>query len=128
MLQGSLQKIDFQLGPEHADALLSMDNRTIRWRKRAAEAEKLCRETAGDSPPRALLRHPDTATSGYEFAGLQARQGRRNDALSTLKEAIDHGLAAETVLDLVKEEDFKSLHGGPQFEALVAHAKERATA
>jgi eukaryotic-like serine/threonine-protein kinase len=118
------------LGPEHPDTLLSMDNlnNTVAEEGRYSEAEALCRETL-EIRRRVLGRdHPDTATSTYELAGLLARQGRRDDALKVLREAVDHGLDAGTDLDLAKQEDFKSLQGDTRFEALVAHAKERATA
>jgi hypothetical protein len=45
-----------------------------------------------------------------------------------LREAVDHGLSADLDLTIEKETDFKSLHGDPRFDALVAHAKERAAA
>ena len=45
-----------------------------------------------------------------------------------LREAIDHGLAPNACLDMEKDPDLISLHGDPRFEALVAHAKERAAA
>src|SRR5215472_4697352 len=70
--------------------------------------------------------HRDTATSRYELAGLLARQGRRDEALRTLNDAVDHGLPAGTDLYIDQEDDFKSLHGDPRYVALLAHAKERA--
>jgi tetratricopeptide (TPR) repeat protein len=118
------------LGPNHPDTLLTMDNlnNTVAEQGRYAEAEKLCRETLEIRKRILGPEHPDTATSRYELAGLLARQGRRNEALSVLREAVDHGLDAGTDTDLVKEEDFNSLHDDPRFAALVAHARERAAA
>jgi non-specific serine/threonine protein kinase/serine/threonine-protein kinase len=118
------------LGPNHPDTLLTMDNlnNTVAEQGRYAEAEKLCRETLEIRKRILGPEHPDTATSRYELAGLLARQGRRNEALSVLREAVDHGLDAGTDMDLVKEEDFNSLHDDPRFAALVAHARERAAA
>ena len=118
------------LGPNHPDTLLTMDNlnNTIAEQGRYAEAEKLCRETLNIRSRILGPEHPDTATSKYELACLLARQGRRDEALSTLRDAVDHGLPSGTDLDIDREEDFKSLHGDPRYRALVAHAKEHATA
>jgi nitrate/nitrite-specific signal transduction histidine kinase len=41
---------------------------------------------------------------------------------------VDHGLAPGQCLDMENDPDLKSLHGDPRFDALVAHAKERAAA
>jgi tetratricopeptide (TPR) repeat protein len=70
--------------------------------------------------------HPLTASSTYNLACLAALTGRRNEAISLLSQAVDHGLDADLDLYTAKDSDFKSLHGDPRFTALVAHAKERA--
>jgi hypothetical protein len=57
-----------------------------------------------------------------------ALQGRPNEAFSMLREAIDNGLDVRTGLSIERDSDLKSLHGDPRFDALVAHAKERAAA
>jgi non-specific serine/threonine protein kinase/serine/threonine-protein kinase len=115
------------LGPDHPITLLSMDNLadTLAERKKYAESERLYRETV-DGRRRALgPDHPDTARSTYELACVVARQGRHDEALSLLRNSIDHGLDSGSVLDLEKDDDLKSLHGNPRFEALVAYARER---
>jgi hypothetical protein len=45
-----------------------------------------------------------------------------------LRQAVDHGLPSIDALAMENEPDLKSLHGDPRFDALVAHAKERAAA
>ena len=50
------------------------------------------------------------------------------EALSLVRQAVDHGLQPRMDLDIEKEPLFNSLHGDPRFAALVAHAKERAAA
>ena len=52
--------------------------------------------------------------------------GQRDEALSLLREAVDHGLRVEDDLGLDKDPDLQSPHADPRFAALVAHAKERA--
>jgi len=113
------------LGPSHPITLLSMDNlaHTLAERKQYAESEKLYRETV-DARGRSLgPDHPDTASSTYGLACVLALQGRRNEALSFLRQAIDHGLDAGNDLGMEKDDDLKSLYGDPRFTALVAHAK-----
>jgi hypothetical protein len=95
---------------------------------RYAEAEKLDRETL-DIRRRVLgPEHPDTATSTYNLACILAREGNRGEALSLLREAVDHGLPPAIDLVIEKDSDFQSLHGDSRFAALVSHAKERAAA
>ena len=52
--------------------------------------------------------------------------GDRDEALSLLREAIDHGLPPKYDLELNGDDDLKSLDGDPRFVALVAHAKQQA--
>lgn len=56
-----------------------------------------------------------------------ALRGRKNEALSLVREAIDHGLSPATYLGIDKYPDFQSLHGDPRFAALVAYAKQHAS-
>jgi tetratricopeptide (TPR) repeat protein len=95
---------------------------------RYAEAEKLARETL-DIRRRVLgPEHPDTASSAYSVGCILARKGNRDEALSLVREAVDHGLSPRADLAIDKDPDLKPLHGDPRFDALVAHAKERAAA
>ncbi len=118
------------LGPEHPDTLKSMNNlaSVLGTEGHHADAEKLHRETL-DIRRRVLgPESPDAASSMYNLGCVEALEGRRDEALSSLRDAVDHGLRPSTDLWLEKDPDLKSLHGDPRFDALVAHAKERAAA
>ena len=107
-----------------------MDNlaNILQYEGRYAEAERLHRETL-DVQRRVLgPDHPDTADSPYNLGCMMVRKGDLKEALSLLREAVDHGLPAGGDLDIEKDPDLKPLHGDPRFAALVAHAKERAAA
>jgi hypothetical protein len=52
--------------------------------------------------------------------------GRRDDALNHLDKAIGHGFTDAGMIGA--QEDLKSLHGDSRFEALVAKARQNATA
>jgi eukaryotic-like serine/threonine-protein kinase len=69
---------------------------------------------------------PETAGTKYDLATILARKGQIEKALSLLSEAVDHGLPPLNALNIEKDASLDSLHGDPQFAALVAHAKERA--
>jgi len=116
------------LGPEHPDTLVAMSNlaNAVMGEGRYDEAEKLFRRT--HNVQRRVLgpEHPNTAISAYNLGCIAAHLGRRYEALSLLREAVDHGLPPYADLGMDKDPDLKSLHGDPQFAALVAHAKERA--
>jgi hypothetical protein len=53
-----------------------------------------------------------------------ALESKRDESLASLKEALDHGLAADTRKDLDKEPDLAALHQDPRFAALVASAQQ----
>ncbi len=116
------------LGPEHPETLRTMVNlaTSMQHQGRYADAEKLERETL-DIRLRVLgPEHPDTALSRYNLAVLEEHMGRREEAIQLLREAASHGLSVGNRLGIEKDPDFKSLHGDPQFAALVAEIKERA--
>jgi len=68
----------------------------------------------------------NTAFSTYNLACIAARRNQRDEALSLLQEAVDHGLSPNQALHMEKDDNLKFLHGDPRFDTLVAHAKERA--
>ena len=72
--------------------------------------------------------NPYSANTTYYLGCIAAHRGRGDEALSLLREAVDHGLPPADDLGIDKDPDLKSLHGDPRFAALVAHAKERAAA
>jgi non-specific serine/threonine protein kinase/serine/threonine-protein kinase len=118
------------LGPEHPNTVGSMNNLAtiVNDLGHYAEAEKLERQTL-DIQRRVLgPRHPETLSSAYNLACFAARNGKRDEALAELRDAVDNGLRADLDLGMEKDPDLKSLHGDPRFDELVAHAKERAAA
>jgi hypothetical protein len=72
--------------------------------------------------------NPEAALSTDNLACILALEGKRDEALSLLREAVDHGLPPYADLYIGEDPDLQSLHGDPRFNALVAHAKERAAA
>ena len=69
--------------------------------------------------------HPVTASTKYNLACNAALRGRRDEAIAVLRDALDHGLAADTAAGMSQDEDLKSLHGDPRFAALIAEVKAR---
>jgi len=125
------QTLDLQrgiLGPEHQDTLRTMVNlgNVLVQEGRYPEGEKLFRETLNLQTHALGLEHPDTALSMYNLGCIAAHRGRSDEALSWLRQAVDHGLAPFADLGMGQDPDLKSLHGDTRFAALVAHAKERA--
>jgi hypothetical protein len=116
------------LGPEHPQTLMSTVNlaSSLLLEGHYADAEKLQRETLAIQRRVRGPDNPDTAVTVYNLAIVVERQGKGAEALQLLREAIDHGLSPDGILGIENDSDFKSLHGDPRFDALVAHAKDRA--
>jgi hypothetical protein len=93
-----------------------------------AEAEKLQRETITVQRRALGPDHPDTAFSTYNLGSILIAEGKREEALTEIGNAVDHGLAPAYDLQLEKDPTFKPLRGDPRFVALVAHAKHLAEA
>lgn len=116
------------LGREHPDTLGSMMDLavTLDELKEYSEAERLYRKVV-ETQKRVLgPDHPLTASSKYNLACNAALQGKRDEAIAILRDAVEHGLIAAQISEIVNDSDFKSLHGDPRFEALVEKAKRTA--
>jgi eukaryotic-like serine/threonine-protein kinase len=118
------------LGPEHPDTLRAMMSlgEPLEQEGRYAEAEKTNREVYEIQKRTLGPDHPDTATTAYDLACLAARQGKKNEALSLLRESVDHGLPPWGDAAVENDPDLQSMHSDPQFAAIVADAKARAAA
>jgi serine/threonine protein kinase len=118
------------LGNDHSDTQATVQGlgQLLTAQGHYAEAESLLRE-AYDTRLRILGRdHVQTAEAAYNLGALYALEGKKEEAMAQLTSAVDHGLSAKLDLELATEKQFKSLHGDASFEALLAHARERAGA
>ncbi|HJT70935.1 MAG TPA: protein kinase [Terriglobales bacterium] len=68
---------------------------------------------------------PETASAKYDLATVLARNDRKDEAFSLLRDSVDHGLAPRIALDMKNDPLLVPLHGDPRFSALVAHVQER---
>jgi len=90
---------------------------------RYEEADTVFREMLANA--RRALGDNDAVTnqSRYNIACIAALRGRRDEAFLALQQAVDHGfLDHETIAN---DEDLKTLHADPRFDALVAEARRR---
>lgn len=116
------------LGPEHPRTMLAMVSLAISLleQKQYPEAEKLLTQAIETQKRILSPNHPDTAESVYELAVLNEREGKSDQALTLLREAVNHGLPSDDSLRMETDPEFKSLHGDPRFEAIVAAASKNA--
>jgi len=116
------------LGPEHPSTLSTMSDlaNTLSVEGRYKEADSLLREGLAIQSRTLGPDHPDTADTKYNLACNAALGGHRKEALAWLRDAIDHGLSPITSSRMGEDSDLKSLHGAPEFEAMVAAAKKQA--
>jgi eukaryotic-like serine/threonine-protein kinase len=113
-------------GPEHPTTLTAMSNLSdvLKQERKYADAEKLQQEVL-ETRRRVLgSENRSVAESLYNLGCLAALQNRRAEAFSLIREAVEHGLDADTNAQIEKDPDLISLHGDPRFDALVAHAKQ----
>ena len=117
------------LGPEHPDTLMSMNDLggVLGKEGQYASAEKLLRQTVEIQRRVLGPDHPDTASSTYTLACLATWKEGLDEALSLLREAVDHGLDQTHLLDMERDPDLRRLQGDPRFKALITYARERTT-
>jgi serine/threonine protein kinase len=117
------------MGPDHPLTLRSLNNLLdiLAKENNYPEAEKVARQIKAREVRVRGPEHPYTAFANYQLACVVAHQGRNSEALSLLKEAVDHGLDAKAHLAMASDDDLKGLHGDPRFTALIRRAKEPAS-
>jgi non-specific serine/threonine protein kinase/serine/threonine-protein kinase len=121
-----LQQCRRVFGPDHPSTAIALYNvaDVLYEEHRYAEAVTFLRQ-AVDIERRVLgAGHPDTVGSVYKLARLLALTKKSEEATSLLQDAVAHGLDAETVAGMEKDDALKSLHGNPAFDALVAQARK----
>lgn len=118
------------LGPEHQATLNAMSNlaSVLGAEERYADGEKLMRETVAIERRVLGPDDPVAANSVFNLAMFAALRGQRDEAISLLGEAIDHGLLISSVRLIATDPNFVSLHRDPRFEAIVERAKQRVAA
>ncbi len=131
--QAQRQMLDVEqryLGPENPATLSTMESLALIClsEKKDAEAESIF-SALRDIQLRILgPNDPSTAGTTYNLACIAARAGKKDQALAMLQDSLDHGLSDSIAVDMDKDTDLNSFHGDPRFTALVAAAKQRATA
>jgi non-specific serine/threonine protein kinase/serine/threonine-protein kinase len=130
LLQDTLDLRRRILGPEHPDTLTTQDNlgAVMVASGHSAEAEKLEEQTLATRRRVLTPDHPDIAFSLYNLACVETALNKKDEALSLLREAVDHGLPVYADVGIGSDPDLKALHSDARFDALVAYAKERAAA
>jgi Tetratricopeptide repeat len=101
---------------------------SLLYEGRSVQAEKMQREVLAIQRRVLGPEHMDTAASTYNLALVEVHLRQTSEALRLLREAVEHGLSPGDCLGVDKEPDFKSLHGDPRFQEIVAEAKQHAAA
>ena len=116
------------LGPEHPRTVNSLYNvaDVLYEEHRYSEAATVFRETVEIERRVLGAGHPDTLDSVCKLARVLVLTKKSDEAISLLADAVDHGLESQTLAELAKAADLKSLRGNPRFEALIAESQKRA--
>jgi eukaryotic-like serine/threonine-protein kinase len=140
------------LGPEHAYTLAPMNNlvRDLAMEGKLHEAELLARQTLEISRRSSGPEHPNaeelsrqlvelmrrvygvddirTAASSYELGTVLALEGKAEEAIAVLGDAVEHGLRREKLTAMQTDASLKSLRNSAGFKAVVADARRRVSA
>ena len=127
LLSEALNQERRSLGPNHPLTLASMNNLAFVLLRlgQYADAEKLQLDTREVQRQVLGPDHPETAGSTYNLALMAERQGQRDEALSLLREAINHGLGPNELAGMKDDDDLKSMRGDQRFQAILAQVQQR---
>jgi non-specific serine/threonine protein kinase/serine/threonine-protein kinase len=118
------------LGAEHTETLHSYGRLAfiLMLGGSFGEAERIAHRTRELQLRLVGPTHPETAATTYTLACIAARTGRPGEALSLLRDAVDHGLRPKAALGIGDDPNLKPLHAAPGFGPVVAYARRQATA
>ena len=113
LFQKTLELERHVLGPDHSDTLQTVHamGTLLKKQKRYPEAEATFRQALAERQRSLGAYHPDTASSAYSLASVLALEGKRDDAISNLKFAVEHDLSAEERSGLATNEPFEGFAG-----------------
>ena len=84
---------------------------------------KSCCSRHGTFSAVSWAREPRAADTTYNLACLAVRRGRRDEAFSLLREAMQHGLSPAQALGIETDPDLKALHEDARFAAIIARGE-----
>ena len=117
-------------GPEHPNTLDYMQvlRGALREEHQYAEAEVLSRQLVDIM--RRIYGADDgrTAAASYELGTVLALEGKPDEAIAVLGDAVEHGLPRETFTAMQTDASLKSLRNRASFKAIVADGQRRAGA
>jgi serine/threonine protein kinase len=117
-----------KLGEDNSLTVDQMFNLAVVLRQlnHSSEAEKLLREAVEHQSKVFGPDDPQTALSIYTLGSWAAVGGDRDQAFALVQRAVDHGLDSDTLANIEKDANLKSLRGDPRFAGLLASARQRA--
>ena len=123
--RGTLDIEQRVLGPDHPNTQTTITNLAyvLGPEGHYSDSQKLFRQVIESATKRGDV--SSIAPAWYDFACMAALAGRRDEALEYLGHAVDNGFGKPEWI--VGDDDRKSLHGDPRFEALVAKARQSGT-
>jgi non-specific serine/threonine protein kinase/serine/threonine-protein kinase len=112
------------LGPDHPSTLMALSNLgdVLAERGNYTRAEQIFAQTHAIQVRVLGLDNPSTAETTESLAMLKLREGKRDEALQLLREAVEHGLPSWAIGRMAANPDLKPLRADPRFIALLASA------
>jgi hypothetical protein len=100
----------------------------LREEHRYAEAEELSRQLVDIMRRVHGVDDRRTAAASYELGTVLALEGKPEEAITVLGDAVEHGLPREQLTAMQTDASFKSLRNSAGFKAVVADARRRVSA
>ena len=113
------------MGPDHSDTLVTELSlgQILREGRRYPEAESVLLDTLARRTKTLGAKHPNTAETEYNLAGLYALEGKTDEAFLHLNRSLEDSPKPDLYDDLPQEASFVSLHSDPRFAEFVARTK-----
>jgi hypothetical protein len=118
------------LGPDHPTTIDFMQalRGYLKDEHRYVEAEELSRQLVEIMRRLHGVADARTAEASYELGTVLALEGKPDDAVAALGDAVEHGLPREKLTAMQTDATLKSLRNSAGFKAVVADARRRASA
>jgi hypothetical protein len=118
------------LGADNLKTLSVEDNLadTLIYEKKDAEAEEILLRNFANVARLYGADHPELALINYGLGCIALHRGQRDEAISRIRTAVEHGFTPQQALLLESDPEMKPIQDDPRFVQIMAIAHQQANA